>query len=157
MTGTQDSWQQHFSIETSATAEAIWNLFRDRPRMEELECRDRVDRVGRSVRDRLTVVHDEASRPGCISLPALDVRGNECFVDETRIGDLVVKVEHRIQSLGALRTQVIYALTATGPGAAELAPAIASDFPEVLAQLAAPCRGKPKGSLSRLLQEASAA
>jgi hypothetical protein len=66
----------------------------------------------------------------------IDVRENLCFVDETRVGDLVVKVAHRIELLGSARTRVVYAVDARGPQAPEIGPAVASDFPEVLASLA---------------------
>jgi hypothetical protein len=65
----------------------------------------------------------------------LDVRENECFTDETRVGELVVTVHHRLTALSDGRTRVSYALTAKGPGAAEIGPMIAADFPDVLASL----------------------
>ena len=67
----------------------------------------------------------------------LDVRENECFADVTRVGELVVIVEHRLTALGDGRTRVSYALSAKGPGATEIGPMIAADFPEVLASLKA--------------------
>jgi hypothetical protein len=66
----------------------------------------------------------------------VDVRENECFVDETRVGDLVVKVAHRLEAVGA-GTRVTYAVEARGPEASEIGAAISSDFPVVLAALAA--------------------
>ncbi len=67
----------------------------------------------------------------------IDVRDNQRFVDETRVGDLSVTVEHRIEGRGAGASLVTYVLQAMGPGAEEIGPAIASDFPEVLQGLAA--------------------
>jgi carbon monoxide dehydrogenase subunit G len=67
----------------------------------------------------------------------LEVRENECFVDVTRVGDLVVTVEHRLTALTEGLTRVSYALSAKGPGAAEIGPLIAADFPDVLASLKA--------------------
>lgn len=66
----------------------------------------------------------------------IEVRENECFVDETRIGELTVRVAHRIQRLGPASTRVTYSVEAEGPDAAEIGAAISSDFPEVLASLA---------------------
>jgi hypothetical protein len=65
----------------------------------------------------------------------VEVRKNECFVDETRIGHLAITVAHRIESLRAGRTRIAYAVQASGPEASEIGPAVASDFPEVLAAL----------------------
>ncbi len=72
----------------------------------------------------------------------IDVRENVCFVDETRVGDLAIKVAHRIEPLGPARTRIVYAVDAKGPQASEIGPAVASDFPEVLASLARLAEGK---------------
>ena len=71
-----------------------------------------------------------------------EVSENEVFVDETEVGDLLVRVSHRIEPLVQNRRRIIYALEATGPGAAEIGPAIASDFPEVLNALASRAEGQ---------------
>src|SRR5262249_12958861 len=67
----------------------------------------------------------------------VDVRERECFVDETRVGDLVVTVARRIGPVAAGRARVTYSVDAGGPGAAEIGPAVSADFPEVLAALSA--------------------
>lgn len=67
----------------------------------------------------------------------LDVRENECFIDETRVDELVVTVHHRLTPLSSGQTRVSYTLLANGPGATQIGPMIAADFPDVLASLAA--------------------
>ena len=74
----------------------------------------------------------------------VEVRENECFVDETRLGGLVVTVAHRIERLGPTRTRIVYAVDASGPQASEIGPAVASDFPDVLASLAKLAEGGHK-------------
>jgi hypothetical protein len=71
----------------------------------------------------------------------IDVRENECFVDETRIGDLVIEVAHRIEPLAPSRTRITYAVEARGPGAAEIGPMVSADFPDVLAALVKAAEG----------------
>jgi hypothetical protein len=66
----------------------------------------------------------------------LEVEKNRGFVDETRAGDLVVRVAHRLEAATPGRTRIVYSVTATGPRAAEIGPAVSSDFPQVLAALA---------------------
>jgi hypothetical protein len=56
-------------------------------------------------------------------------------VDETRVGDLVVTVAHKIEPASAGRTRITYAVEAKGPDAAEIGAAVSADFPEVLAAL----------------------
>jgi len=67
----------------------------------------------------------------------IEVRENECFVDETRVGELTVRVSHQIKRLGTASTRVTYSVEAEGPDAAEIGTAVSSDFPEVLASLVA--------------------
>ena len=132
----QETWQKEFSIETTATAAAIWQIFRDVPGWKGWNAGiESIELEGPFV----TGTWFTMKTPGqdVFRSRLIDVRENECFVDETRVGPLVVEVEHRIQSLGPQRTQVTYALIATGPDASEIGPAIASDFPDVLAALAA--------------------
>jgi len=66
----------------------------------------------------------------------IEVRENECFVDQTRVGDLEVVVTHRIERLSSTTSRVSYAVEATGPAAAEVGPMVSADFPDVLAALA---------------------
>lgn len=129
-------WQTQHDIETSASPEAIWRLFRDVPRWTTwnagIEAIDLHGPFAAGTEFTMKTPGQDAFRSRLD-----DVRENECFVDETRVGDLVVRVAHRIERLDAKRTRVTYELTAVGPDAAEIGPAIASDFPEVLASLAA--------------------
>ena len=132
----QETWQKEFSIETTATAAAIWKLFRDVSGWKGWNAGiESIELEGPFANGTWFTMKP----PGQDALRSklIDVRENECFVDETRVGPLVVRVEHRIQPSGPQRTRVIYALAATGPEAAQIGPAIASDFPDVLAALVA--------------------
>ncbi|TWB07077.1 SRPBCC family protein [Bradyrhizobium stylosanthis] len=129
-----DVWRHEYAIETSAAAETIWRIFRDVPGwknwnagIEEIAI-DGPFAAGTWFT--MKPPGEEALRSQLI-----EVRENSCFVDETRVGDLVIKVAHRIEPLGSARTRIVYAVDASGPQAAEIGPAVASDFPEVLASL----------------------
>ena len=131
----ENTWRGEYAVETSATAKTIWSIFRDVPGwknwnagIEQIEI-DGPFTVGTWFT--MKPPGEEALRSQLI-----DVRENLCFVDETRVGDLVIKVAHRIEPLGPKRTRVVYTVDARGPQATEIGPAVASDFPEVLASLA---------------------
>jgi len=47
-------------------------------------------------------------------------------VDETRVGELTVRVSHRIQRLGTGSTRVTYSVEAEGPDAAEIGAAVSN-------------------------------
>jgi hypothetical protein len=67
----------------------------------------------------------------------IDVRDGEHFIDETQVGELVIRVAHRLERVTPDATRIVYAVEAEGPGAAEIGPAIAADFPQMLAALVA--------------------
>lgn len=132
----QKLWRKEYGIETTASAEAIWSLFRDVAGWKRWNAGiESIELEGPFAGGSWFTMKppgQEAFRSQLI-----DVRENESFVDETRMGDLVVQVAHRIQRIGPGRTRVVYAVEASGTDASEIGAAISSDFPEVLAALAA--------------------
>lgn len=134
-------WRNEYAIETSAAAETIWSIFRDVPGWKNWNAGiEQIDIDGPFA----TGTWFTMKPPGEEALRSqlIEVRENACFIDETRVGDLVVKVAHRIESLGPGRTRIVYAVDAKGSQAAEIGPVVASDFPEVLASLAKLAEGK---------------
>ena len=136
----QSAWQTQFGVETCASPEAIWALFRDVqnwPRwnagIEEIALEGPF----------AAGTHFMMKPPGQDALRSVltEVRENEGFVDETRVGDLVIAVAHRIEKLPAGRTRVTYAVDARGPDAAEIGPMVSADFPDVVAALVAAAEG----------------
>ncbi|UGX93453.1 SRPBCC family protein [Bradyrhizobium barranii subsp. barranii] len=134
-----DVWRDEYAIETSAAPETIWNIFRDVPGWKTWNAGiEQIDIDGPFAAGTWFTM----KAPGEEALRSLliEVRENACFIDETRVGDLVIKVAHRIEalvgSLGPTRTRIVYAVDARGPQASEIGPAVASDFPDVLASLA---------------------
>jgi len=128
-------WRGEFAVETSAPANVIWNIFRDVGGWKSWNAGiEYIDIDGPFA----TGTWFTMKPPGqdALRVRLIDVRENECFVDETCVGPLAITVAHRIEPLGAGRTRIVYAVAANGPAAAEIGPAVASDFPEVLAALA---------------------
>jgi polyketide cyclase/dehydrase/lipid transport protein len=128
-------WRGEFAVETSAPANVIWNIFRDVGGWKSWNAGiEHIDIDGPFA----TGTWFTMKPPGqdALRVRLIDVRENECFVDETCVGPLAITVAHRIEPLGAGRTRIVYAVAANGPAAAEIGPAVASDFPEVLAALA---------------------
>lgn len=64
------------------------------------------------------------------------------FVDETPVGELVVRVSHRLDPLGPKHVRITYAAEIDGPEeqAKKLGPAITADFPDTMASLATHAR-----------------
>jgi hypothetical protein len=61
------------------------------------------------------------------------------FVDETPVGELVVRVSHLLEPLDFGRVRITYAMEIDGPEdqAREIGPAITADFPDTIAALVA--------------------
>lgn len=135
MTNKPETWTAHHSIETSATPEVLWGIFCDVPTWSSWNAGiERIELEGPFAEGTWFTMQP----PGQDSMRSqlLDVCENERFVDKTEVGDLVVTVDHRIERLAMGRTRVTYTVVATGQGASNIGPMVASDFPEVLASLA---------------------
>ncbi|WP_249140091.1 MULTISPECIES: SRPBCC family protein [Bradyrhizobium] len=129
------AWQYEYAIETSATADTIWSVFRDVPGWKNWNAGiERIDIEGPFSAGTWFTMKPPGEEP--LRSQLVEVSENECFVDETRVGDLVIAVAHRIEYAGPKRTRIVYAVDANGPQASVIGPAVASDFPEVLASLA---------------------
>ena len=137
----QQIWRGEYAIETSATADVIGTFFSRCPGLENLERRHRAHRDGGAVLGG-NLAYDEPPGEDFLRSRLVEVIENECFVDETCVGDLAITVAHRIESVGGGRTRITYAAEAIGPDAAVIGPAVASDFPLVLANLANLAEGR---------------
>jgi Polyketide cyclase / dehydrase and lipid transport len=134
-------WRGEYAIETSATADIIWSIFRDVPGWKTWNAGiEHIEIDGPFAAGSWFTMKPPGEDP--LRSKLVEVRENACFVDETRVGDLAIIVAHRIESLGAGRTRVVYAAEASGPEAAEIGPAVAADFPQVLAALAELAEGR---------------
>lgn len=133
---TQQPWRKEYGIETTASAEVIWSLFRDVSGWKHWNAGIESIELEGPFADGTWFT---MKPPGQDALRSqlIEVRQNEGFVDETRMGELLVQVAHRIQRIGLGRNRIIYSVAASGPDAPEAGAAISSDFPDVLAALAA--------------------
>lgn len=137
----QQVWRGEYGIETLAAAETVWRIFRDVPGWKNWNAGiERIDIDGRFETGTWFTMKPPGEDP--LRSRLVEVRENECFVDETRVGELAITVAHRIQSLGTGRTRIVYAVEAVGPEASEIGPAVTSDFPQVLAALAKLAEGR---------------
>lgn len=131
-------WTAEHTIETSATPEAIWQMWADVPRWPEWNA-DLADAelVGEFVAGstiRMTSVDGET-----IELRIAEAVEPELFVDEADLGSVKVLTTHRVEHADSGATRIVYRMEISGPEAdtvgPELGPQISGDFPEVLAAL----------------------
>jgi len=133
-------WEYEYSVETTAGAERLWELWADvagwpawNDGIEKIEL-DGPFAVGTTFR--MTPPGDEP-----IALRLVEVVPGERFTDRMDADGFAVATVHRLEPLPAGGTRVVYRTEITGPAAdqvgPELGPAITADFPEVLAKLVA--------------------
>ena len=130
------TWHVEHSIETSAPSESIWQLFRDVAGWPRWNAGIADIAIDGPFADGTWFTMQPPGQDALRS-QLLEVRENAGFVDRTEVGDLTVEVAHRITPLSNGRTRITYAVDAIGPDAAEIGAAVSSDFPDVLAALAA--------------------
>ena len=117
-----------------AAPEAIWNIFRDVPGWKNWNAGiAHIEIDGPFAAGTWFTMQPPGDEP--LRCKLVEVRDNACFVDETRVGDLVVTVAHKIEPLADGRTRITYAVEAQGPDAAEIGAAVSADFPQVLTAL----------------------
>jgi uncharacterized protein YndB with AHSA1/START domain len=133
---TQEQWQCEHAIETTAAPAAIWRWWADTASWKQWNPGVADVRLSGPF---ATGSWFEMTLPdGEVVKSRLDdVQPLERFVDETLVGELRVRVSHRIVAQGGGRARIVYALDATGPDAAQIGPMISADFPAVIAALAA--------------------
>jgi len=91
----ENTWRSEYAIETSATPETIWSIFREVPAWKNWNAGiEQINIDGPFA----TGTWFTMKPPGEEALRSqlVDVRENVCFVDETRVGDLVILVTPRV-------------------------------------------------------------
>lgn len=132
------SWTTEFTIDIPASPTRIWALFSDVPGWPRWN--PGIERIALHGPFAAGTTFEMAP-PGqdAFTSTLVEVERDRRFVDETRVGDVVVRVSHVIEPRGA-NSRVVYAVAVEGPEAAEIGAAISSDFPDVLARLAEAAR-----------------
>ena|ERR1700730_1811103 len=134
-------WTYENSIETAASAEAIFEILRDVSRWHEWNPGvERIDLDGPFATGTLgvMVIPDQ----GSLSFRLAWVGEGRGFEDETEIpeAEVLVRVRHSLQPLATGGTRITYSATVEGPASdtlgPEIGPAVTADFPEVMAALA---------------------
>jgi hypothetical protein len=131
-------WWTEESIETTASAEAIWRLWADVPRWPDWNADiERIELSGPFATGSTISMTPVGHEP--VELRIDEAIEPELFVDVAELGDVVVRTIHTIERLDDDRNRVIYRMEITGPAADRdgpaLGPEISGDFPHTLAAL----------------------
>jgi Polyketide cyclase / dehydrase and lipid transport len=132
-------WSYEHSIETDATPEAIYSLYRDVPHWVRWDAGlELVTIDGPFVAGATGMLTPEGQGP--LSYTIVDVQPDRGFSDETVVADVTIRFDHTLEPLSEGRTRVTHAVTISGPGADEFGPSIGprivADLPEAMEALA---------------------
>ena len=129
-------WQHEFSILTTAEPQAIWARFVDVAGWPQWNAGvEKIEIDGPFAAGTVFVMRP----PGqdAITTRLVEVQKGKSFLDETRLGELRIFVDHRLEPLTGGRTRIVYSIEAFGPNCDEVGAAVSADFPQVLQALAA--------------------
>jgi polyketide cyclase/dehydrase/lipid transport protein len=124
------------SIETDVPAEAIWALYEDVTTWPSWDAEaELITRDGPFETGSTGTMKFKGQEPLGYRLAHVDE--NRCFVDETPVGELTVRVSHELQPTPDGRLKVTYRAEIDGPQdeAQRVGPMITSDFPATMASL----------------------
>jgi hypothetical protein len=131
-------WWTDKSIETTASAGAIWRLWADVSRWPDWNADiEHIELAGPFATGSKISMTPVGKQP--VELRIEKAIEPEVFIDVAELGDVVVRTTHRIEGLDDDRNRVTYRMEITGPAAdrlgPELGPQISGDFPQTLAAL----------------------
>jgi len=132
------SYSYLHTVETDVTSKAIWALYEDVSTWPSWDAQaERITRDGpfeAGIMGTMTFIGQE---PIPYRLTRVDPMRE--FVDETPVGELVVRVSHLLTPLADGRLRIDYSAEIDGPEdqAQQVGPMITADFPQTMASLVA--------------------
>jgi polyketide cyclase/dehydrase/lipid transport protein len=138
-------WQTEHSTETSAAPETIWQLWSDVADWPRWNADlDRAELAGPFAEGTGITMFPRNDDP--IEVTIAEADEPRAFIDQADLGSVIVRTEHRVEPVGPSRSRIVYRMEITGPEAdtlgPQIGPQITSDFPDVLAKLAAVAEGR---------------
>src|SRR4051812_44519930 len=114
-------WTREESIETEATADAVWRLWADVGRWSEWNAGvERCTIDGAFANGSEITMTPPDGEP--IRLRLAEVVPGERFVDEAVLDDIVVRTLHAIEPAGAGSVRIVYRMEIDGPAADQVGP-----------------------------------
>jgi hypothetical protein len=126
------------TVEADVSAEAVWSLYEDVTTWPQWDAQaEWVTRDGPFEAGTTGAMKFKGQEPLPYRLAM--VRPGLEFMDETPVGELLVRVSHRLEPLSPRRLRITYEAVIDGPQdqAKEIGPLITGDFPDTIASLTA--------------------
>src|SRR5437764_2019562 len=123
-------------LETDVPAEAIWALYEDVDTWPRWDAQaELITRDGPFASGTTGTMKFKGQDP--LSYRLARVEPLREFVDETPVGELMVRVSHRLEPLESGRLRITYSAEVDGPDeqAREVGPLLTADFPDTMCSL----------------------
>ncbi len=134
-------WQKDYTAEIKASPEVIWAIFRNvRGWKRWIAGLEKIEIKGPFETGMVFIMTPRGQEP--VSARLVEVKEKEYFIDESRHGEAVIQVTHRIKRISPNWSRIIYSAQVSGPSAKEIGMAVTADFPDVLKALAALAESK---------------
>jgi hypothetical protein len=137
------SYSYTHTAEADVSAEAIWSLYEDVTSWPTWDAQaELVTRDGPFAAGTTGTMKFAGQEPLDYRLARVEPLRE--FVDETPVGELVVRVSHVLEPLPSGRLRITYAAEIDGPEeqAREVGPLITADFPDTIESLVARAQGR---------------
>jgi polyketide cyclase/dehydrase/lipid transport protein len=124
------------TVEADVRADVVWSLYEDVTTWPLWDAdAEWVTRDGEFATGTTGAMKFKGQEPWSYRLAKVEP-GRE-FVDETPVGDIVVRVSHLLEPLASGQLRITYAVEIEGPDkqANEIGPLITADFPDTIAAL----------------------
>lgn len=129
-------WEVEHGIETTASPEAVWALFKDVDTWKLWNAGvEHIEILGPFEAGTILLMKPPGLEP--LKSRLIEVTENSGFLDETCVDELKIYVDHRVELIAPGRTKITYSLEAFGPSCDEIGPMVSADFPDVLKGLVA--------------------
>ena len=128
------TWNTSYSVDIKSRLPALWEVLTDAPNWSRWNAGVKaVDVEGAFVDGTwFTMTFPDGDT---IRSQLIEVRQQEFFIDETELGENVVRVNHRVEQLSQDTCRVTFSVEASGPEAEPFGAGASEDFPSVLAGL----------------------
>lgn len=127
-------YEYEHSVETTASTQAVWELWRDVSRWTAWDTSlESVELDGPFATGSSGTMVIPGQPP--IAFTLTDVRPGAGFTDETSIPGALLRFRHVVEPLGGGQARVTHRVEIEGPAAQELGPMVTEDVPDAVAGL----------------------
>ncbi|TDR33074.1 hypothetical protein DFR44_101124 [Hydromonas duriensis] len=128
------AWSKSYSHDIEAESSVVWSVLIDTATWKDWNAGVKSIQIEG---DFIAGTHFAMELPDgdIIHSKLVSVVAQQRFTDESKLGETIIQVEHRIEPIAENKTRVIYAIDVRGPESQVIGEAVSEDFPSVMENL----------------------